>query len=198
VGHPWRDTNPAAGHERAATRHTAEDAPVPGLRPLRLLKVVPRGAHDQMRRPPIQGGALTCFGLRRSIPLAGRRIVTESQPGEIQMTITCLIRYEIDPFQKDAFAEYADRWSRIIPRCGGDLLGYFLPHEGTNNIAYGLISLDSLAAYETYRARLKADPEGKANFAFAEQRRLIIREERSFLVAVASTLRGGAGLAGDE
>ena len=81
----------------------------------------------------------------------------------------------------------------IIPRCGGDLLGYFLPHEGTNNIAYGLISFDSLAAYETYRARLKADPEGRANFAFAEQRRLIIREERSFLEVVASTLHGDAG-----
>jgi hypothetical protein len=108
------------------------------------------------------------------------------------MTITCLIRYEIDPFQKEAFAEYADRWSRIIPRCGGDLLGYFLPHEGTNDIAYGLISCDSLAAYETYRAKLKADSEGKANFAFAEQRRLIVREERSFLEVVASTLHGGA------
>jgi hypothetical protein len=109
------------------------------------------------------------------------------------MTITCLIRYQIDPFQKEAFAEYADRWSRIIPRCGGDLLGYFLPHEGTNDIAYGLIAFDSLATYEAYRARLRSDPEGKANFAFAEQRRLIVREERSFLEVVASTLHGGAG-----
>jgi hypothetical protein len=109
------------------------------------------------------------------------------------MTITCLIRYQIDPFQKEAFGEYADRWSRIIPRCGGDLFGYFLPHEGTNDIAYGLISFDSLATYEAYRARLKSDPAGKANFAFAEQRRLIVREERSFLEVVASTLHGGAG-----
>jgi len=109
------------------------------------------------------------------------------------MTVTCLIRYQIDPFQKEAFAEYADRWSRIIPRCGGDLLGYFLPHEGTNDIAYGLISFDSLATYEAYRARLRSDPEGKANFVFAEQRRLIVREERSFLEMVASTLHGGAG-----
>jgi hypothetical protein len=109
------------------------------------------------------------------------------------MTITCLIRYEIDPFQKEAFREYADRWSRIIPRCGGDLVGYFLPHEGTNNVAYGVISFESLAAYEAYRARLKSDPEGKANFAFAEQRRLIAREERSFLEVVTSTLRGGTG-----
>ena len=97
------------------------------------------------------------------------------------MTITCLIRYEIDPFQREAFREYAGNWLRIIPRCGGALLGYFLPHEGTNNVAWGLICFDSLAAYEAYRARLKADPEGRANFAFAQERRLIVREERTFL-----------------
>jgi hypothetical protein len=96
-------------------------------------------------------------------------------------TITCLIRYEIDPFQREAFREYAQNWLRIIPRCGGDLLGYFLPHEGTNNVAWGLIAFECLAAYETYRARLKADPEGRANFALAQQNRLILREERTFL-----------------
>ena len=104
------------------------------------------------------------------------------------MGITCHIRYEIDPFQRDAFAEYADTWSRIIPRCGGDLLGYFLPHEGTNNVAIALISFASLAAYEAYRAALRADDEGRANFAFADSRRLILREERTFLKAVPSTL----------
>jgi hypothetical protein len=103
------------------------------------------------------------------------------------MTVTCFIRYEIDPFQREAFATYADTWARIIPRCGGDLVGYFLPWEGTNNIAWGLIAFDSLAGYEAYRARLKADPEGRANFLFAESRRLILREERSFLEAVDST-----------
>lgn len=95
--------------------------------------------------------------------------------------ITCFIRYEIDPFQRAAFREYADNWGRIIPRCGGNLLGYFLPHEGTNNVAWGLISFDSLASYEAYRARLKADPEGRANFEFAQQRRFILREQRTFL-----------------
>jgi hypothetical protein len=104
------------------------------------------------------------------------------------MSVTCCIRYEIDPFQRDAFAEYADHWSRIIPRCGGDLLGYFLPHEGTNNVAIALISFVSLAAYETYRAALRSDDEAKANFAFAESRRLILREERTFLKAVPSTV----------
>lgn len=103
------------------------------------------------------------------------------------MGVTCVIRYEIDPFQRDAFREYAENWGRIIPRCGGHLVGYFLPHEGTNNIAWGLIAFDSLASYETYRARLKADPEGATNFAMAQTKRLILREERQFVEVVDGT-----------
>jgi hypothetical protein len=97
------------------------------------------------------------------------------------MAITCFIRYRIDPFQREAFAEYARNWLAIIPRCGGDLRGYFLPHEGTNDVAWGLIAFESLAAYEAYRARIKADPEGRANFARAQSKRFILREERTFL-----------------
>jgi hypothetical protein len=97
------------------------------------------------------------------------------------MTITCCIRYVLDPFQRDAFEAYARRWATIIPRCGGDLLGYFLPHEGTNNIALAMISFASLAAYEAYRARLREDAEGAANFGFAQDRRFILSEERTFL-----------------
>jgi NIPSNAP len=97
------------------------------------------------------------------------------------MTITVFIRYQLDPFQCDAFEEYARRWLTIIPKCGGNLLGYWMPHEGTDNIAYGLISFDSLAAYETYRARLKVDSQGAANFRFAQERRFILSEERTFL-----------------
>jgi len=96
------------------------------------------------------------------------------------MTITVFIRYQLDPFQCDAFEEYARHWLSIIPRCGGNLLGYWMPHEGTNNIAYGLISFHSLAAYETYRAGLKADSEGAANFRFTQERRFILSEERTF------------------
>ena len=97
------------------------------------------------------------------------------------MTVTCCIRYVIDPFQHDAFEEYARRWQRIIPACGGDLLGYFMPHEGTNDVAMALISFESLAAYETYRVRLKADEAGAANFRFAATERFIRSEERTFL-----------------
>jgi hypothetical protein len=100
------------------------------------------------------------------------------------MTITCFIRYQIDPFQREAFRAYAEIWTRVIPRCGGQLLGYFLPHEGSNDVAWGLISFASLAAYEAYRARLKADPEGRANFARANDQRFILREERTFLELV--------------
>jgi len=71
------------------------------------------------------------------------------------MTITCIIRYQIDPFQRDAFKRYAENWGRIIPRCGGHLIGYFLPYEGTNDVGWGLIAFDSLASYEAYRMRLK-------------------------------------------
>jgi NIPSNAP len=101
--------------------------------------------------------------------------------------VTCVIRYEIDPFQRDAFREYAERWGGIIPRCGGELIGYFLPYEGTNNIAWGLIAFENLAAYEAYRARLKSDPEGRENFAMAQSRRLILREERTFVEVVDGT-----------
>lgn len=103
------------------------------------------------------------------------------------MNLTCFIRYQIDPFQRDAFRAYAEAWGRIIPRCGGHLIGYFLPHEGSNDVAWGLIGFDSLAAYERYRATLKTDAEGRENFAFAQRQRFILREERSWLEDVAAT-----------
>ena len=101
------------------------------------------------------------------------------------MAITVFIRYQIDPFKRDMFEAYAKRWLTVIPACGGDLQGYWMPHEGTNNIAFALISFDSLGSYESYRARLRADDGGKANFAFAEQHKFILAEERTFLRPVA-------------
>jgi len=103
------------------------------------------------------------------------------------MTLTCFIRYQIDPYQRDEFKKYAENWGRIIPRCGGHLIGYFLPHEGTNDIGWGLITFDSLASYERYRARLKSDPEARQNFQLAQTKRFILREERTFLEVVDGT-----------
>ena len=112
------------------------------------------------------------------------------------MAITCFIRYQIDPFQRDAFEEYARNWGRIIPRCGGRLLGYFMPHEGTNDIAWGVIGFDSLASYEGYRGCLKSDPDGLANFAMAQAKRFILREERTFVSPVDGTLPRDASIPG--
>lgn len=104
------------------------------------------------------------------------------------MKLTCIIRYQIDPFQTDAFREYCANWGRIIPRCGGYLIGYFMPEEGTNDVAWGLIGFDGLGAYEAYRRRLRADPEGRRNFEMAQAKRLILREERTFVRTVEGTL----------
>ena len=101
--------------------------------------------------------------------------------------IACIIRYQIDPFQLDQFQIYAENWRRIIPSCGGHLIGYFLPSEGTNDIAWGLIAFSNLVAYAEYRDRLKAHPQGRENFAFARTKRLIVREERNFVEVVDGT-----------
>ena len=105
------------------------------------------------------------------------------------MTITCFIQYKIDPFAREAFREYARRWGTIIPACGGELVGYWLPHEGTNHTAFGLISFPNLAAYEAYRTRLREDEAGRDNFHTAQEGRFILEETRTFLEAVPGTYR---------
>jgi hypothetical protein len=111
------------------------------------------------------------------------------------MTITCIIRYQIDPFQRDAFKNYAEKQRSIIPRCGGHLVGYFLPYEGTNDVAWGLIAFESLALYEAYRKRLKTDSENLENLAVAQAKRFILREERNFVEVVDGTFNIPSNLA---
>ena len=117
----------------------------------------------------------------------GARAPITSPDGRPSVTIACFIRYQIDPFQRDGFKTYAENWGRIIPRCGGHLIGYFLPYEGTNDIAWGLIAFDSLASYEKYKARLKTDVDARANFELAQSKRFILREERNFVELVDGT-----------
>lgn len=95
--------------------------------------------------------------------------------------LTCIIRYDIDPTKKAQFEQYARNWGQAIPRCGADLIGYFSPHEGSSTLAYGIYNIESLAAYEDYRARLAADRLGRENYEFAQQERFIRREDRTFL-----------------
>jgi hypothetical protein len=97
------------------------------------------------------------------------------------LAITVFIRYQIDPFKRTMFEEYARRWLTIIPKCDGECVGYWMPHEGTNNIAFALLAFPSLAEYESYRTRLRADAQGMANFDFAEENKFILAEERTFL-----------------
>ena len=100
--------------------------------------------------------------------------------------LTCVIRYQIDPTKKDQFARYARNWGQAIPRCGADLIGYFAPHEGSSTLAYGIYNIPSLAAYEAYRERLAADPLGRENYAFAQQEKFLLREDRTFLRLVSA------------
>jgi len=97
------------------------------------------------------------------------------------MSLTVFIRYQIDPDRPEDFEAYARPWLEIIPRCGGELLGYWMPHEGTNDVAYGLVSFESLAEYEAYRTRIRADNAAAANFRTAREGHFILREERTFL-----------------
>ena len=103
------------------------------------------------------------------------------------MTITCVIEYEIDPFKRPQFEEYARNWGQAIPRCGADLVGYLAPHEGSTTRAYGIYHIDSLAAYEAYRHRLAADPLGKKNYEFAQKEQFILKENRTFLKLASSS-----------
>jgi hypothetical protein len=121
-----------------------------------------------------------CFGREQNIadgPSAKRRC----HPLESSIMITCIIRYQIYPTKKARFEHYARNWGQAIPRCGADLIGYFAPHEGSATLAYGIYSVESLAAYERYRSRLTADPIGRENFEFAARERFILREDRTFL-----------------
>jgi hypothetical protein len=144
------------------------------------------------RREALRVLSATGAALHAGVPPAP--ITTRRTP----MTITCVIRYQIDPFQRDAFKKYAENWGRIIPRCGGHLVGYFLPHEGTNDVAWGLIAFDSLASYERYKARLKSDKEARENFDMAQTKRFILREERNFVEIVDGTFGVPSALEGKE
>jgi hypothetical protein len=152
------------------------------------------------RRTFLAQGAAVVAGLALGVPDASPHpsAAIPDKPRNPNMKIVCVIRYEIDPFQRDAFRQYAQNWGRIIPRCGGELIGYFLPWQGTNYIGWGLIAFDSLAAYEAYQARLRQDPDGRKNFEFARSRRFILKEERNFVEVVDGTFQIPATAGGGD
>jgi hypothetical protein len=101
--------------------------------------------------------------------------------------ITVCIRYTIDIRKHSEFEQYARHWPEPIRRCGGELLGYFLPTRmaGATNIAYALINFANLAGYEKYREALMNDEDARQNIAFADRSECILVEERSVLQRVA-------------
>jgi hypothetical protein len=103
------------------------------------------------------------------------------------MKLVCIIRYQIDPYQQENFKKHAENLIRAVPRCGGHLVGFFMPHEGTNDIAWAMVMVDSLAAYEAYRVRLKSDPEAIEDAAWMQSSHVILREERNFVKVVDGT-----------
>jgi hypothetical protein len=144
---------------------------------------------------PTRRDALAAIGAAGAALALGAGDAAAQAVRRTPVKLICVIRYQIDPYQREAFKEYAHNWGAIIPRCGGHLLGYFLPFEGTNDIGWGLIGFESLAAYETYHGRIAADTEGRANFALAQTRRFIIREERNFVEVVDGTFEIPSALA---
>lgn len=95
--------------------------------------------------------------------------------------VTCYLRYVIDPYKKAEFEHYGRLWIPLVNKLGGTHHGYFLPHEGANNIAVALFSFPSLAAYEEYRHKMDNDPECQAAYRYSEETRCIISFERSFM-----------------
>ncbi|HTB73445.1 MAG TPA: NIPSNAP family protein [Polyangiaceae bacterium] len=95
--------------------------------------------------------------------------------------ITCYLRYIVDPFKLSEFETYGRMWIPLVEKLGGTHHGYFMPHEGTSNVALAMFSFPSLAAYETYRTNAQSDPECQAAMRYYEQTRCFISYERSFM-----------------
>src|SRR5690242_11152007 len=150
------------------------------------------------RREALQSASAALAALFAAANTAAASFTFSHKENPMQPKIMCVIRYQIDPFQREAFQQYAENWARVIPRCGGYLVGYFLPYEGTNDVGWGLIAFDSLAAYEKYKARLKSDKEARENFEMAEAKRFILREERNFVEVVDGTFAIPSTLSGTE
>ena len=95
--------------------------------------------------------------------------------------VTCYLRYVIDPRKVVEFEHYAKLWIPLVQRFGGQHHGYFLPHEGANNVAVALFSFESLAAYEQYRNLAANDAECQAAMDYYAESQCFVSYERSFM-----------------
>jgi NIPSNAP len=100
--------------------------------------------------------------------------------------ITLCIRYELNQNKLRDFEAYARSLPEPIKRCGGDLIGYFLPTKfaGRTDQALALISFPDLAAYQKYREALQKDSKFIASVRCMEDSGCVLCEDRSFLQLV--------------
>ena len=98
------------------------------------------------------------------------------------MIVLC-IQYHIDHHKLSEFEQYARTWPEPIRRCGGELIGYFLPTKlaGRTDMALALIRFRDLSAYEKYRDALMKDADAIANVQRADASGCIVVENRSFM-----------------
>jgi hypothetical protein len=154
----------------------------------------PAEAHTMDRRDAI--ATILAVGAALTVGPAPKASADQQRVIRADMQIACVVRYQIDPFKRDGFKRHAERLIPIVPRCGGHLVGFFLPYEGTNDVAWALVLVESVAAYETYRARLKADPAAREDAEIMQRDRIILREERNFVSLVDGTFNLPSALRG--
>jgi len=104
---------------------------------------------------------------------------------------TLCIRYVLDPNRAAHFRTYAQNEQPVIERCGGRIVGYWVPtdYAGPNHVGYGLIEFESLSDYELYRKRLAEDSVHEVNAEALTLSRVIVSMERSLIERV----DGGCG-----
>jgi len=134
-----------------------------------------------------EAAGLTTIGLAMLLGPTAGRAMSALQERPVNLKLMCIIRYQIDPFQKEAFKTYAETLGPLIPRNGGHLVGYFLPSTGTNDIGWGMIAFDSLASYEEYQKRVRSDPDVIRILDFYQTKKFVLREERNFVEIVEGT-----------
>lgn len=100
--------------------------------------------------------------------------------------LTLSIRYTLNPNNLADFRAYAEAEQEPIRRCGGTIVGYFVPTEfsGPTNEALGLIEFPSLAAYEEYRSKLASDADHKKFAKRLEESGVIVAMNRSLIQRV--------------
>ena len=188
--HPDRHARAPRARDRGArTPGAARGAAVPGL----------DGAPAARCRPVGTALANLAFDRGWVRRMRGTRavIVTPAGRAQLQKTlqramggehamITLSIRYTIDARKRADFERYARALGGIIPRCGGELVGYWLPTKfaGPTNSALALINFPSLAAYEQYRERLAKDDDNIDSVQRADESGCILVEDRAILERV--------------